>query len=486
VATRLPRIAVVGFPNVGKSTLVNRLVGTREAVVHRDAGVTRDRKALESEWNGIRFELVDTGGVDLAAEDSLSRAVQRQAREAIAEADAVALVLDARAGLRQGDAEVADILRRGHKPTVVVANKVDSERDEPFAAELYALGLGDPIPVSAAHGRGTGDLLDRLVELVRDTLARASDEGGADAEVPAGTPEPEPDDTGREAEDVGGVALGHVPEDPAGLAAEDGAGIAVIGRPNVGKSSLINAFLGFERVIVSELAGTTRDAVDTMLELDGRSVSLIDTAGLRRRTKVAGTIAYYAQLRAERAAERADVAIVVCDASEGVTSEDLKVAELAMRSGCATVVALNKWDLGVVDLDHAAVRLERRIRQRPPVLACSALTGRGVRRVLERALELADRRAQRIRTPELNRFVAEVVAKQPPPMKRGRRLRLYYVAQVGRRPPRFAIQVNDRRLIARGWAYHLENRMREHYGLQGIPLIIDFVPKRRRAEGSPV
>jgi GTPase len=444
VVPHLPRIAVVGFPNVGKSTLVNRLAGTREAVVHREAGVTRDRKAVESEWNGVRFELIDTGGVDLAADDSLSRAVQGQAREAIAEADAVAFVLDARAGLRQGDAEVAELLRRGEKPTIVVANKVDSERDEPFAAELYGLGLGDPIPVSATHGRGTGDLLDRLVELARE----AGVEGAADR--------------------------------------DEAVGIAVIGRPNVGKSSLVNAFLGSERVIVSELAGTTRDAVDTALELDGRSLTLIDTAGLRRRTKIAGTIAYYAQLRSERAAERADVAIVVCDSSEGVTSEDLKVAELAMRSGCATVVALNKWDIGEVDLDHAATRLERRVRQRPPVLACSALTGRGVHRVLARALELADRRAERIRTPELNRFVAEVLAKRPPPMKRGRRLRIYYAAQVGRRPPRFAIQVNDRRLITRAWAYHLENRMRERYSLEGIPLIVDFVPKRRRGAGSPV
>jgi GTPase len=444
VVPHLPRIAVVGFPNVGKSTLVNRLAGTREAVVHREAGVTRDRKAVESEWNGVRFELIDTGGVDLAADDSLSRAVQGQAREAIAEADAVAFVVDARAGLRQGDAEVAELLRRGEKPTIVVANKVDSERDEPFAAELYGLGLGDPIPVSATHGRGTGDLLDRLVELARE----AGVEGAADR--------------------------------------DEAVGIAVIGRPNVGKSSLVNAFLGSERVIVSELAGTTRDAVDTALELDGRSLTLIDTAGLRRRTKIAGTIAYYAQLRSERAAERADVAIVVCDSSEGVTSEDLKVAELAMRSGCATVVALNKWDIGEVDLDHAATRLERRVRQRPPVLACSALTGRGVHRVLARALELADRRAERIRTPELNRFVAEVLAKRPPPMKRGRRLRIYYAAQVGRRPPRFAIQVNDRRLITRAWAYHLENRMRERYSLEGIPLIVDFVPKRRRAAGPPV
>jgi GTP-binding protein len=444
VAARLPRIAIVGFPNVGKSTLANRLAGGREAVVHREAGVTRDRKALEGEWNGVRFELVDTGGVDLAAADSLSRAVQGQAREAIAEADAVALVLDARAGLRQGDAEVADILRRGDKPTVVVANKVDSERDEPFAAELNALGLGEPLAVSAIHGRGTGDLLDRLADLARE----------AEVEV--------------------------------GVGAEPEVGIAVIGRPNVGKSSLVNAFLGSERVIVSELAGTTRDAIDTSVEVDGRSVTLIDTAGLRRRTRIAGTVAYYAQLRSERAAERADVAIVVCDASEGVTSEDLKVADLAMRSGCATLVALNKWDVGTTDLDDATAWIGRRVRQRPPVLACSALTGRGVRKVLGRCLELADRRAERIQTAELNRFVGEVVADRPPPMKRGRRLRLYYAAQVGRRPPRFAIQVNDRRLIARDWAFHLENRMRERYRLEGVPLIIDFVPKRRRADGSPV
>jgi GTPase len=448
---RLPRIAVVGFPNVGKSTLVNRLAGGRDAVVHKEAGVTRDRKAVECEWNGLRFELVDTGGVDLAAEDSLSRAVQAQARQAIAEADAVALVLDARAGLRAGDAEVADILRRSPTPTVVVANKVDSEREEPLAAELYALGLGEPFPVSATQGRGAGDLLDRLVEVVRETAV-----------------EPPTDE-------------------------DDRVRVAVIGRPNVGKSSLVNAFLGADRVIVAEQAGTTRDAIDSDLELDGRALTLIDTAGLRRRTKVAGTVDYYAQLRSERAAERADVAIVVCDASEGVTSEDLRVAELAMRSGCATLIALNKWDLarkpdtpageaeevGGFDLEDAKARLATRVRQRPPVLACSALTGRGVTRLLEVALELAGKRAGRVPTPQLNRFVADVVATRPPPSKRGRRLRLYYTAQVGERPPRFAIQVNDRRLIKQDWAYYLENRLRERYEFQGVPVIIDFVPKAR-------
>jgi GTP-binding protein len=435
---RLPQIAVVGFPNVGKSTLANRLVGGREAVVHRDAGVTRDRKELDCEWNGRRFRLVDTGGVDLAAGDSLSVAVQRQAQQAIADSAVVALVVDARAGLRQGDAEVAEILRRGDVPVVVVANKIDEPGDAYLAAEFHRLGLGDPLPVSATHGHGTGDLLDRLVELAEGV----------------GAPTPDEDASLR---------------------------VAAIGRPNVGKSSLVNAFLGTERVIVSELAGTTRDAIDTELEFDGRRIVLVDTAGLRRRTKVAGTVAYYAQLRSERAAQRADVALVVCDASDGVTSEDLRVAELAMRSGCATVVALNKWDIGETDLEDATARLSKRLRLRPPVITCSALTGRNVPKLLERSIQLADRRASRIPTPELNRFVHDLVASRPPPAKRGRRLRLYYAAQVGRRPPRFAIQVNDRRLITREWAFHLENRLREAYGLEGVPLVIDFVPHTRRS-----
>ncbi len=461
--SRLPQIAVVGFPNVGKSTLANRLAGGREAVVHRDAGVTRDRKALDCEWNGRRFRLIDTGGVDLAADDSLSVAVQRQAREAIADADAVALVVDARAGLRQGDAEVAEILRRGNVPVVVVANKIDEPGDAYLAAEFHQLGLGDPHPVSAAHGHGTGDLLDELADVAEGGDVRASDEVAVDASEPAVPAAPEPAGSGGVAEHPGGVIR-----------------LAVIGRPNVGKSSLVNAFLGTERVVVSEIAGTTRDAIDTELDFDGRQLVLVDTAGLRRRTKVAGTIAYYAQLRSERAAERADVALVVCDASEGVTSEDLRVTELAMRSGCATLVALNKWDVGETDLEDATARIEKRVRLRPPVVTCSALTGRNVPKLLEHSIELADRRASRIPTPELNRFVQDLLASRPPPAKAGRRLRLYYAAQVDRRPPRFAIQVNDRRLITRAWAFHLENRLREAYELQGVPLVIDFVPRSGR------
>jgi GTPase len=432
-----PQIAIVGFPNVGKSTLLNRLAGGREAVVHPEPGVTRDRKAVECEWNGVRFELVDTGGVDMAAGDSLSIAVRDQAREAMAGAAAIVLVVDARAGLRAGDAELAALLRGADVPVLVAANKIDQPGDEHLAAELHKLGLGDPHPVSAAHGHGTGDLLDSIAAIAAELEA--------------------------------------APEAP------DAVRLAIIGRPNVGKSSLLNSFLGGERVIVSEHPGTTRDSIDTAAEIDGRPVILVDTAGLRRRGKIAGTVGYYAQLRSERAAERADAAIVVCDATEGLTSEDLRVAELAMRTGCATLVALNKWDLRRADLEDARARLARRTRLRPPIVACSARTGRGVPDAVRAAIALADRRAERIPTPELNRFLADVVAATPPPARRGgRRLRLYYVAQIETSPPRFAIQVNDRRLISREWAYHLENRLRAVYGLDGVPLIIDFVPRQRR------
>jgi GTPase len=449
---RRPAVAVVGFPNAGKSTLVNRLAGGREAVTDPEPGVTRDRRALECEWNGLSFDLIDTGGVDLANSDELARAVQAQARAAIEDAEVILVVVDARSGLGPGDAELADLLRRSDRPVVVAANKIDRREDEPLAAELNGLGLGEPIPVSAAHGLGTGDLLDQLVEELRRHL---------------------PDETASEAEEA--------PR------------IAILGRPNVGKSSLLNAMLGSDRVIVSERAGTTRDPVDTEAEVEGERVVLVDTAGLRRRGKVAGTVGYYAQLRSERAAERADAAIVVCDASEGLTAEDLRVGELAMRSGCATVLALNKWDLmravpegeaegnpfHAGDIDDARARANRKLRLRPPVLTCSALTGRGVAAVLREAIALAQRAAERIPTPELNRFIAGVVADRPPPQRHGRRLRIYYAAQVGRRPPRFALQVNDRRLINRDWAFHLENRLRDRYGLQGVPLVIDYVPRKR-------
>jgi len=423
------KVAVLGYPNVGKSTLVNRLSGSREAVVHEQSGVTRDRKEVETDWNGRTFMLVDTGGVDIAQPGDLAEAVRRQARAALSEADLALLVVDARAGLRPGDAELAAELRGGPAPVVVAANKVDDGSQTGLAGEFYALGLGDPVPVSATQGLGVGDLLDLIVERLP---AAAADEGA------------------------------------------DSTALAVIGRPNVGKSSLVNRLLGEERVIVTPVAGTTRDAIDTRIEFEGHPVTLVDTAGLRRRTKVAGSVDYYAQLRSERAAERAAVAIVVCDATEGVTSEDLRVAEMAMRAKCATVSALNKWDVTRTDLEDAKARVEGKLRQRPRVLAVSAKTGRGLRRLMAEALDVADRARARIPTPQLNRFLSDVQSARQPPAVRGKRLRLYYMTQFETEPPRFAVQVSDRRLVTRDYAYFLENRLRERFGLEGVPLVIDF------------
>jgi GTP-binding protein len=440
------KVAVVGYPNVGKSSLVNRLTQSREAIVHERPGLTRDRKELHTEWNGRRLTLIDTGGVDLDDRDEMARSIQEQARAALADAQVALFVVDARGGLRPGDLEMADLLRRGNVPVIVAANKVDQVADVPFAAEFHALGFGEPIAVSAAQGLGTGDLLDRLV-----------------AAVPEGE-EPE--------EDADVVRL------------------ALIGRPNVGKSSMVNRILGDERVIVSEVAGTTRDAIDLPFEYEDRRLVLVDTAGLRRQAKVGDSIEYYTSLRSRRAAERADVALVVCDAVDGVTAQDLRVAELAMQSGCATALVLNKWDLTggegqpEVDLDHERARVARKLRLRPRVLTASALTGRHVQRLMQEALALADRTSGRIPTPQLNRFLSEIQEIRQPPAKQNHRLKLIYMTQTGERPPRFSIQVNSRQRVTRDYAYFIENRMRERYRMEGIPLIVDFVERNeRRGEG---
>jgi GTP-binding protein len=437
------KVAIVGYPNVGKSSLVNRLTESREAVVHERPGVTRDRKELHTDWNGRRLTLVDTGGVDLEERDDLARQIQEQARAALADADLAVLVVDARAGLRPGDLEVADLLRRASMPVIVAANKIDSVKDMALAAEFHGLGLGDPIAVSAAQGLGTGDLLDRMVEL-----------------GPAEDAEP---------------------------GAEDPIKLAVIGRPNVGKSSLVNRFLGSERVIVSDVAGTTRDAIDLPMRFENHELVLVDTAGLRRQAKVGESVEYYTALRSRRAAARADVALVVCDASEGITAQDLRVADLAMTSGCATALVLNKWDIaekeGPSDLDHERARVNQKLRQRPRVLTASALTGRHVERLLVEAVSLAERRRGRISTPQLNRFVSEVVAARQPPSGGGRtghRLKLLFMTQTQERPPRFSIQVNSHAFVTRSYAFYVENRMRERYHLEGIPLIIDFVERNER------
>jgi GTP-binding protein len=432
------KVAVVGYPNVGKSSLVNRLSGTRAAVVHERPNVTRDRHEVPSEWNGRSFTLIDTGGMDFLDPDPISGSIREQAQAALTDAQVAMLVVDARAGLRPGDQEMADLLRRSKLPIVLAANKIDSVGDVPSAAEFYALGLGDPVAVSAAQGLGTGDLLDRLVELL-----------------------PEDDE---------------VPDD-------DRVRLAVVGRPNVGKSTLVNRFLGEERVIVSDVAGTTRDAIDLPLQVGDRTVVLVDTAGLRRQAKVQESVEYYTTLRSQRAVERADVALVVCDAADGVTAQDLRIAELAMKGGCATAIVLNKWDVADRDeagLDHERARVATKLRLRPKVLTASALTGRHVARILTEAIALGDKMHTRIPTPELNRFLGEVVQARQPPAKQGHRLRMLYMAQIGTAPPRFAIQVNSRDRVTRDYAYFIENRLRARYAMDGVPLIIDFNERKQR------
>jgi GTP-binding protein len=448
------KVAVIGYPNVGKSSLINRLTRSREAVVHERPGVTRDRNELPCDWNGLRFTLIDTGGVDLQDGDELAGSIRDQARAGLEEAALAVLVVDARAGLRPGDEELAELLRRSPVASIVAANKCDTVADLPLAAEFHRLGLGEPIAVSAAQGLGSGDLLDRIVEQLAAAPAVEEEED-----------------------------------------AEERIRLAVIGRPNVGKSSLVNRFLGEQRVIVSDRAGTTRDAIDTRLQFGAHALTLVDTAGLRRRAKVADTLEYYTSLRARRATERADVALVVCDACDGVTAQDLRIAELAMKAGCATVLVLNKWDLlegseegaeRAQKLEHERARVAAKLRLRPRVLTASAKTGRNVERLLREAVALGERMGGRIPTAELNRFLSEVTsARQPPVGLRGRagghRLKLIYMTQIGERPPRFAIQVNSRARVTRDYAYFLENRLRARYALDGVPVIIDFVERGQRA-----
>jgi GTPase len=426
-------VAIVGFPNVGKSTLINRLTATRQAVVHETPGVTRDRKELLCEWNGVHFLLIDTGGVDAAATDVFSPEIAKQARTAIDEADLVLFVVDARHGITPGDEELAVVLRRSGKPVLVLANKIDDPRRDLDAVEFHRLGLGEPVPLSALHGHGTGDLLDEIVSRLPGT----------------GRP-PLGDDTIR---------------------------VAILGRPNVGKSSLLNKLLGRERVIVSDVPGTTRDAIDTILQRDDRTFLLVDTAGLRRKRKQRQGIEYYSELRALEAAERADVALVLIDASEGIVDQDLAVADVARKANCSTLVVLSKWDVNEVDLEDVKERLARRLRQRPPVIAVSAKTGRGLDRLLDHVVALWEKHTGRIPTPKLNDALAELRQARQPPAKAGKRLNLLYGAQVSTRPPRIRIHVNDPNLVTRDYAYWVENELRRRFELSGVPVSIDFVQR---------
>jgi GTP-binding protein len=422
---------VVGFPNVGKSTLVNRLTETRDAVVHETPGVTRDRKEIVADWNGRRFRLIDTGGVDIADPAPITRSIADQARAAIAEADLVLFVVDARAGVMPGDEELAAILRRARKPVLLLANKIDDPRQDALALEFHRLGLGDPIPLSAQHGHGTGDLLDAVVTM-----------------LPGGGPQ-----------EVGAEAIR----------------VAILGRPNVGKSSLLNALLGEERVIVSETPGTTRDAIDTVLRRGERTFVLVDTAGMRRKRKQRQGIEYYSELRALAAAERADVALVLVDSSEGLVDQDLAVADVARKAQDSTIVVLSKWDLTETAIEDVRPRIAARLRQRPPMVTVSAKSGRGISRLLDRIEEQFEKHVARISTGELNRFLAELREAREPPSRNGRRLNLLYGTQVQQRPPRFRFFVNDPGLVTRDYGYWVENQVRERFELEGVPVSIDFV-----------
>ena len=432
----LPVVAIVGYPNVGKSTLFNRLTGRREAVVDEQPGVTRDRREVAADWRGRVFQLIDTGGIDDSDPTPIGKQVVLQAAAAIEEADLILFVVDAQAGAAAGDLEVAERLRRAQKPVLVIANKCDDVRHEVDAQALWGLGLGDVVAVSAQHGRGAGDLLDAIVDRIPD--APAID---LDAEAP-----------------------------PA---------IAILGRPNVGKSSILNAILGEDRVIVHDAPGTTRDPVDTVIEVEGRRVVLTDTAGLRKRGKAREVIERYSHLRAVQSADRSDVAIVVCDATEGITDADLAAAEQAAKAHCATLIVMNKWDLAQPDMDHLRGYVRAKVRQRPPIEVSSAATGEGIDRLLPAALRLHARLSERISTKRLNTELRKLAEERPGPRKGARRLSLRYLVQTSVNPPTFRLDVNDKALLTRDYIFWLENRLRRAFDLDGVPMIIEVRERLR-------
>jgi GTP-binding protein len=435
--TPLPLVVVVGSPNAGKSTLVNRLSGSRAAVVHETPGVTRDRKEVEVEWEGRRVLMVDTGGYDTAPDSPFAGHVREQVEAGIAAADLVVFVVDGRAGPLADDFEIAEVLRRARAPVLVVANKVDDPATVAAAPELYRLGLGEPLVVSALHGLGTGDLLDLICE---EAGAQRPADGGPQ-EAPAEIP------------------------------------VAIVGRPNAGKSSLFNAIVGEPRTIVSEIAGTTRDAIDTAVSTDAGAFRFIDTAGMRKAAKVSG-VEYYSYIRSVQSLDRAHVAVVVVDAAVGLGELDLSIATEAARRRCATVLAVNKADVADPDLDETGGIARRKLRQKPRAIAVSAVTHRGIGHLLREVSSLDARYTAHIATAELNRALADLGGQRPLPAKRGKRLKMYYIAQFGTAPPRFAIEVNDRTLVTRDFGFFVENRLRERFALDGVPLVIDFKGKK--------
>ncbi|MGI5939598.1 MAG: ribosome biogenesis GTPase Der [Thermoleophilia bacterium] len=436
-STALPQVAIVGYPNVGKSTLFNRLTGTRSAVVASEAGVTRDRKEGEAEWSGHSFIVVDTGGIDLMSDEPLGGKVRDQARIAVAEATVAIFLLDGKAGVGPQDHEIASLLRKSRVPVLLAVNKVDSRVAEENLHEYWQLGLGEPLGVSAEHGLGVGDLLDEVVKML--------------------------------------------PPDVAAPEVVTPVRIAIVGRPNVGKSSLFNVLLGDERTIVSSIPGTTRDSIDTALTFEGAPMILVDTAGLRRPGRRTTTdVEYYSSLRSIQALERADVALVLVDAGEGLVDLDLQIGYEAQRAKCATAVLFNKWDISRIDLDMATARVKAKVQMRPPWLTISTLTGRGVEKVLPLARDLYQRYSRRISTSELNRWLEGIRSSRPPVTRGVKTIKIFYIVQYDTSPPRFKIMVNSRALVNKSFAYYIENRLREDYDLWGVPVIIDFQGKEER------
>ena len=442
-----PIVAVVGRPNVGKSTLVNRLAETADAIVHESRGVTRDRSYHDADWNGRHFTLIDTGGIEpLKSDDVFAASIRDQALAGAEEADAILFVVDGSVGVTEEDETVARLLKRVKKPTFLLVNKLDNpDREQERLWEFYSLGVGDPVPISATHGHGTGDLLDDLIAVL-------------------------PEET--------------VDEDdyPEAL------GVAIIGRPNAGKSSLFNKIIGRERSIVSDVAGTTRDAIDTIVERDGRRYRLVDTAGIRKKSTVYENIEYYSMVRGLRAIDRADVALLVVDSSVGVTEQDQKVANLAIERGCALVVLLNKWDLLTDDRAREQVMetVDRRLTMAPwaEFLRISALTGRSVEKIWAMVDGAAEHRAQKLSTARLNQFLTDLREFGHTVVDGKRRLRMHYVTQTGVEPPAFTFFVNHPDLVNDTYARYIENRMREKFELKGTPVRLRFRAKTADKAGD--
>lgn len=431
-------VALVGRPNVGKSAIFNRMVGRRQALVEELPGTTRDRLYGDVTWRDEHFRLVDTGGLDPAGEGGYPALIRRQVEAAVAEAAVLLFVVDAKDGVIPADEEVADILRRAAKPVFLLVNKVDNEGRREAAVQFYELGLGEPIPVSAQHDLGFTEVLDRLLEALPP----------APGEDAATTPR-----------------------------------LAIVGRPNVGKSMLLNAILGEERVIVSDVAGTTRDAIDTPFEFEGRRIELVDTAGLRRPGKVRQAVEHHASLRARHALDRADTAIVVFDASEGLTAQDLHIVGFALKAKAGLVLAANKWDLmggaSLPDFERA-VRRKLKFASWASFCVCSAKEATGITPLLRDALRICDERDKRIDTGRLNSVVQRAVAEQPPPVVRNQRVKLLYATQPEATPPTFVFFVNDASLVHFSYRRYLENVIRDHFGFQGVALRLNFRSRRER------